>query len=464
MAWKPAYSQLENFKRDMDSLNREELAAKYDSTPDKVGKFKRALKLCDDIMALYGDEADTRAPAQTVSGQETRRIFNAGTEQTISFDGTHISSLEELLEFCKVDLDLWEVVDFTINKWEMGFIKTKVNTEEKPEDGEPKVSTSERTAGSKPLFQVKARLKLRTNVRSARVILDEMFEGAAEYAPNYVPFERTAQQTDGTGRLLEIAIPDLHVGKLAWAPESGENYDIKIAEAVFNLALEDLVSRAICNPDAQIGRIVLPLGNDLLNIDTPENMTTSGTPQDSDSRYHKIFLSTCRMLRGAIDRLTQVADVDIVMVPGNHDRLAVFHVGEVLAAWYRNNEQVQVFNEPKVRKYYRFGAHLFMYTHGDQEKTADLPMIMARERKQDWAETEFRWVKLGHLHQKKVLTQVDIQEHFGVQIQRCPSLCATDEYHFSRGYVGNMRRAEAHIYHPTKGLENFLTFYPPRAA
>jgi hypothetical protein len=55
-------------------------------------------------------------------------------------------------------------------------------------------------------------------------------------------------------------------------------------------------------------------------------------------------------------------------VPGNHDELTSFHLGEILAARYDGDKHVTVDNSARLRKYYDFGTNLFGFTHGDARR------------------------------------------------------------------------------------------------
>ena len=84
-----------------------------------------------------------------------------------------------------------------------------------------------------------------------------------------------------TGRkmMAVISMPDLHAGKLAWRPESGDNYDAKEAKAVFLDALGYCLAEV---RSKSITEIVLPLGSDFFHTDNAEGTTTAGTRQDTD--------------------------------------------------------------------------------------------------------------------------------------------------------------------------------------
>ena len=124
----------------------------------------------------------------------------------------------------------------------------------------------------------------------------EALKGLAKQEIGRVP--KVASTPKDTGILLEIATPDLHVGKLAHSIETGGRpYDVKIAIATFERALEALVARtAIYN----VEEILLVAGNDLFNSDSPENETTAGTVVSCDGRFHKTFHHVRNMMVKAV--------------------------------------------------------------------------------------------------------------------------------------------------------------------
>ena len=83
---------------------------------------------------------------------------------------------------------------------------------------------------------------------------------------------------------LEISIPDAHFGKMAWDKESGESYDLEIAEERYTNAINYILSMV---DHKTIDEIIFPIGNDMINIDSRNNETFAGTRQDSDSRFFK---------------------------------------------------------------------------------------------------------------------------------------------------------------------------------
>lgn len=266
------------------------------------------------------------------------------------------------------------------------------------------------------------------------------------------PQRRKAKK--GSGHLLEISPVDLHVGKLSWAQETGVDYDVTIAEKVFTSAVSDLLERASVYP---LDEIVLVVGNDLLQTDNIEGTTTSGTYVDTDTRYIRAFRRARSITSWAIRECAALAPVRVVIVPGNHDALTAFHVGEVLDAEFDNDPRVTVDASPSPRKYYRYGKTLLGWTHGNEEKHSDLPLIMAQECPKDWAETTHREFHTGHLHKMKETRFTAGDSFNGVRVRILPSLCAADAWHHKKGFVKEQRACEGYLWSRTHGYAGHLS-------
>jgi hypothetical protein len=243
--------------------------------------------------------------------------------------------------------------------------------------------------------------------------------------------------------LLEIAPVDLHVGKYAWAEEAGSDYDITIAEKVYTSAITDILNRASLYT---LELIALIVGNDLLQTDNLAGTTTAGTYVDTDSRYIKSFRRARAINSWAIRECAKVAPVKVIVVPGNHDSLTAFHIGEVLEAEFDADPRVEIDNAPKRRKYLRYGKTLLGWTHGNEEKHTDLPLIMAQECPEEWALTEHREFHTGHLHKMRETRFTAGDSFNGVRVRVIPSLCAPDAWHYMKGFVKERRACEAYLW------------------
>lgn len=342
---------------------------------------------------------------------------------TITLPKTRIQTLDELLEHCKVDLTIWAVDRFTVNKWECA-----------AKDASGKLAVE-------PLFQVKAFLKKKKDVAAAK----NEIEGLKELAASHPwPASKAPKPTKPSGLLLEINTPDLHMGKLAWSVETGgPNYDVKIAEATFWRSFETLLSRVA---GYQFDQVLFVMGNDLLNSDDIEGRTTAGTYVSSDARYHKTFATTRTMVIRAIERLKSLGPVHVLPVYGNHDRLSSWHLGDSVEMYFTNDSSVTVDNRPRPRKYHNFGRVMLCFTHGDKGKKTDYPLIMATEEPEMFGRSLFRECHTGHTHMTK------LDEQHGVRVRVLPALCPADDWHSQNGFVGNKRSAEAYVWDKNEGL------------
>lgn len=248
-----------------------------------------------------------------------------------------------------------------------------------------------------------------------------------------------------SGYVAEFMLADVHVGKLAWKLETlSDNYDTNISTAIVEEAVETLIQRL--PTDIEYDEIVLPLGNDLLHTDNTAQTTTAGTQMDVDGRFHKTFLVVRKLMTRIIVRLREIAPVKVIMVPGNHDELSVWHLGDSLECLFANDPEVTVVNDPAKRKYYEHGKVMLMFTHGNTGKLADYPITMATEQPEMFGRTKFREVHTGDKHQEA------LQEIHGVKVRIFGALSATDAWHSNQFYTGMQRTATAMVFHKDEGL------------
>ena len=345
-----------------------------------------------------------------------------------------IKSIDDLVKECKIDLDIWEIERHIVNKWEVG-------------------STIDGKVIIEPLYQVKAWLKKNPLIYSSKVLREQLKQELLDYCYEYVPIKYKKPKDP---HLLEISIFDLHFGKLCWHEETGENYDTKIASKRFMNAINNLIQKA---QGFEIDRILFPIGNDFFNADKsfPYNATTKGTPQEEDLRWQKTFRAGRQLLIKGIDLLTQIAPVDVLVVQGNHDFERAFYVGDALECWYNNNKNVRVDNNANPRKYKVYGKCLIGFTHGNNEKMQNLPLIVAHENPNDWSNTKYREMHLGHLHHKKDIKFISTHEFNGMTIRHLRSLSGTDAWHNLKGFKGSLQSAEAFVWSKQNGLVGQFT-------
>lgn len=256
--------------------------------------------------------------------------------------------------------------------------------------------------------------------------------------------------------MLEMATVDHHFGSLAWKEETGQDYDLDIATDLFQESTLDLVEQA---GHFDIEKILVVMGNDLMHFDNLEFTTTKGTPQDPDTRYVKVFRRARQMVEWQIRFLRQLAPVDVLVMPGNHDRLAAFHIGEIIDAVFDGDEYVTVDCEPRYRKYYEYGVVGLGFTHGDDIKIADLPRLMMDENPELVGRTKHREWHLGHYHARKQLSWLPVQTVGTTTVRILPSLCGVNAWHAAKGYLAP-RGSECYLWHKTKGYRGHFSYTP----
>lgn len=419
------------------------VAEKFKVHPEQIRRIYRTLR---EDGHIKGDPVPSKKDKRTSTRQfkENVRTGDADVTFITKTPPERIKTLDQLLEMCEVDQKEWSVVSYEVNKWEVGTKDKQINM-----SWDSGLASGSVKGNGKifvePLFQVKAKLarrKLDTDLgKQKEALLNEI----KVYSPKVSQLPRKFLK--GKGKLLEISLPDIHFGKLAWREETDEDYDLKITEDRVKTAVRKLLEQV--NLDL-VEKILFPVGNDLIHIDNRHNTTFAGTPQDSDCRYMKIIKIAKRVLIEIIDELSLIAPVEIIVVPGNHDTTTCFMIGEILDAFYHNNKRVTVDNAPKLRKYFQYGLVGIQLTHGDQEKHSDLGMIFANEQAQLWAATKFRFCQLGHFHKNKKLSYISVDEYQGFQVQTMPSLSGIDFWHKSKGY-GSLKQAKALLYDANEG-------------
>jgi hypothetical protein len=373
---------------------------------------------------------------QSKPPSETREFD--GNKWNISLPKTRIHTLDQLIEYCEIDLSVWEVERFVANKWEVG-----------AKDANHDVQIH-------PLFQVKATFRKRVEIIDAKKEIEDLKAAAKRFAKIPAVIKRPKRDA---GNMLEINIPDLHVGKLAWGQETGgPDYDTKLAEKIFEEALEVLLARV---SGYAFHEVLFVAGNDLLNSDDVEGRTTKGTHVSTDTRYQKTFKTTRDMMIRAIEKLRLIAKVKVAMIPGNHDSLSVWHLGDSLECYFHKYQDVEIDNTPRSRKYHRFGSVMLMFAHGDKGKIAEFPMLMAIEEPEMFGQTKHRECHTGHRHRKQDSKLPQVDEKLGVRVRILSALCPADDWHAENGFVGNLRSAEAYIWNKDSGLIGTAVFSKP---
>jgi len=406
------------------------LRSKYADTAKKFGTNYEQIRTI--ARALRKKNPDTEPKEkEVINFQETKSNAVLTAENC-----TRVKSLEDLLAACEVDLDLWDVEKYDIGTYEVtGF-------------------DNDRNPVTVTMYRTKAWLKKIKQDLNIKKIKQELIEDLRNISPIVSKKDRKRPSDRKDLHLLEISAFDLHLGKIGI---KGDEYSLKIAEERLLSAIEHLLYRA---KGFYIDKILFIVGQDLLNSDGdwPLPATTKGTPQFNSDYHIDMYRSARKLMIKAIDILSEVADVHVMVIPGNHDRESVMHLGDTLELYYENNENVKVDNGDCLMKALPYGNNLIISDHGDGPKTNDLPGIIAQRFKNLWSNTVYVEVHRGHYHTNKAMKLQAIEELNGITIRNLSSMSATDYWHDSKGFIGNIKKAQAFIYSRQNGLQGILNF------
>lgn len=240
---------------------------------------------------------------------------------------------------------------------------------------------------------------------------------------------------------VQYTLTDCHVGMRSWAPETGDDWDLGIAERVLCGAFDHLVG---ASPKAAVG-VVNQLG-DFLHYDSLTPITpTSGHILDADGRYSKVIAVAVRILRYVIDAaLRKHERVIVIMAEGNHDMSSAVWLRHLFSLLYENEPRVQVLNSEMPYYVYQHGETMLAYHHGHMKKNDQLPQLFAAQYPRIWGDTTKRYAHTGHLH------HVEEKEHPGMTVIQHPTMAARDAYAARGGWIAD-RQITSITYHKKYG-------------
>lgn len=255
------------------------------------------------------------------------------------------------------------------------------------------------------------------------------------------------------GEVLEICLPDLHSGLLSWRMETGLDYDIHIAKDHFFKGIYDIIQR--CG-DKKFSKIILVTLGDILHIDNDKQETTKGTFQQADGRFNKIFDSTLDMLIDGITLLANISKIEVIYLPGNHDKITGYTLLKSTEMAFRNDDNVTFDTGPNPQKFRLIGNALIGWTHGDMPPKNMSSWLQQRARK-EFGESIFAEVHAGHFHSNKTkeYKQITIDqtiEENGVVVKYLPSLCNASYWEHQQGYSNGTKTIISFIWNVKTGL------------
>lgn len=251
-----------------------------------------------------------------------------------------------------------------------------------------------------------------------------------------------------------ITLTDFHLGMYSWAAESGDDWDIKIAERVAYDAVTQMVNDS---PASEIG--ILNLQGDFLHFDSLKPVTpASGHLLDADSRSSKMIDLALQITMSCIEMMLKKFNVvRLIVCEGNHDEFSSAWLRKCAIQIYRNNPRLEV--DDTEFPYYAFlhGKIMLGFHHGHKKKNQQLPSLFSSEPRYRamWGAANYCYIHTGHYHHQ----EAHISEGSGAIVERHPTLASRDAYAARGGFISK-RAAHAITYHAEFGEIKRTTVMP----
>ena len=367
--------------------------------------------------------------------EETAKIKNYKNTVELNKDGSQSSSkLIEMSENQAKDISfLLKAHGYSVDCWELVSAKNNIWNVYSKQDGINTLYSSKITVKPKQFYS--------WNEEDVRKIFENV--DTSDYKKDTVP----SLNYSNDGNMLIIPIVDLHYNLLSDSYTTGNIYNIKIAYEVYYYILNDIIERV---KDKKIEKILFVVGNDFINADNINGTTTNGTQQDNERSWFSIINNATQLIINGIEMLLQIAPVNVLYVPSNHDLHTMFGIIQTVKAWYKNDNFVNIVDDsPLPRKYYQYGKVLLGFSH--DIKIKDGLKIMTTEAKDEWSQCENMIWMLAHKHQGMVYDKQGYLEIF-----RLPTASGWSRWTNGKGYMQTDKRNKSFIINKELGIINEL--------
>jgi hypothetical protein len=422
----------------------DELAVKYhEESGEKLrSKFKRErqrrnISSKEEYLNTHGVRSvsnDTKSEEIKQPEMEKEKTTYQEGENYINIicSSPRIVTKDDVIKHFNIDTNIWRVKEFTVKTSE-GYRKDR-SVQWEVENGTV-INGKVNDTGKMlivPMYHTETKMVRRNEFTFEDV--DKFFKNfSSEKKSEYV----RPKNFDVGGKILEIDLADMHVGN---ASVFGEETSIETKCA---FVIDKIIAKC---KNVRLEKIVLVNLGDLLHYDTFKQTTTSGTNVTANMDLSTIFEIGAKILINTIDKLVQIAPVEVIGIYGNHDQASSFMLTKAIEFYYRENDCVYVDAGHLPRKFRRFGNCLVMWSHGDLSKNNTYSLIQ-REARKEFGETKFAEIHCGHFHSQST-TEKD-----GVIIRYLPTMTPTDAWHFGEGYTGALRSTVSFLWDKELGLE-----------
>ena len=297
-------------------------------------------------------------------------------------------------------------------------------------------STLEDAEGNVKIQWVKRNQSKENTLKALRTAIDVLKEDIKPTTP-------TKLKTKINNKKLcnQYTLTDYHLGMMSWDEETGDNWDLKIAENTlvkfFEVAIKESPNARECI-FAQIG--------DFLHWDGLDAVTpASKHVLDADTRFTKLVRVAIRVIRRVINMLLEKYEVvNVIMAEGNHDPASSVWLREMLYAFYENEPRINIDTNPDPYYCYTFGKVCLFYHHGHKKNIKNIDTSFVGKFKKQFGKSKFVYAHTGHLHH-----ELKIESNLMV-LEQHRTLAAKDAYASRGGYLSG-RDSKVITYHKNYG-------------
>lgn len=271
-----------------------------------------------------------------------------------------------------------------------------------------------------------------------------------------VPAKFTPTFAKTTGRYCGAMAPvDVHFGKFAWNDETmSGNMDLAIAKKIF---IESCIKNLNDMARFNLAKIYFVVGHDLMHFENYAAETAKGRHSlDVDGRLPKAIRTAKESYIEMADYAAQIAPVEIVRVPGNHDMHASYWLVEMMRERYRNNKHITIDNglySDSPYKLIKWGNLIVGMMHnaagGRMPRAINaMPQFWRKE----WGESRFSELWVGHLHKKQDTKTFPVNTVGSTLIRQLSALCTNDFWHFDQLWVDAVPACESFVMDKADGV------------
>lgn len=297
------------------------------------------------------------------------------------------------------------------------------------------------THGGEQRCSSRIKVKPKNSFRWTQNVIDKIFADL-DVPRDRLIFPEQAQTHNGL--LLVLPIVDLHWALKASVDYSNNEYNEKKAYDCLVWTVCNIISRV---RGKEIKKIFFTIGNDILNCDNILGGTTRGTPQENCVCIENAVIEVTNTLIDCINMLREIAPVEVIHIPSNHDYLMGLGVANAIRAHYMESKDVDVDASYKERKYRRWGTNLLGFAH--DLKVQNVNNIIVSDAREHLSETCKTIYFLGHLHHEECM------DVCGTDVRRLPKMGGFSRWEYNQGY-NSIRKCQSFVIDEYNGITDVL--------